>query len=156
MAKYLRDVLESDFETFFEHQQDEGANYMAAFTSPDPSNKEAFFAHWKQLLSNTTVFNQTLVVDGKVAGNFVCFEMFEQRQVGYWIGREFWGKGITSKALAEFLEQIPERPLYGRCVKDNFASIRVLEKCGFKHIGEERAYANARRAEVDEVILKLE
>jgi RimJ/RimL family protein N-acetyltransferase len=156
MVNLLRDVLESDFETFFEHQQDKGANYMAAFTSPDPSNKEAFFNHWTQICANNTLIKQTLIVDGKVAGSFVCFEMFEQRQVGYWIGREFWGKGIATKALHEFLGQIEERPLYGRCVKDNIGSIRVLEKCGFKLIGEERAYANARGEEVDELVLKLE
>jgi RimJ/RimL family protein N-acetyltransferase len=156
MAILLRDVLESDLETFFEHQQDEGANYMAAFTSPDPSNKEAFLAHWKQILANPTVINQTLVVDDKVAGSFACFEMFEQQQVGYWMGREFWGKGITTKGLAEFLKLVSQRPLYGRCVKDNIGSIRVLEKNGFKLIAEERAYANGRGEEVDELIFKLD
>src|SRR6185436_19833773 len=88
MSFLLRDVLESDLETFFENQLDEGANYMAAFTSSDPSDKEAFLAHWKQILSNPTVTNKTLVIDDKVAGSFACFEMFEQRQAGYWMGRE--------------------------------------------------------------------
>lgn len=152
----LREVREADFEVFFEHQQDEGANYMAAFTSPDPSNKEAFFEHWAKLLTNPNVLNRTIEVDGKVAGSMSCFEMFEQRQVGYWLGREFWGKGIATKALTEFLEQIEERPLYGRCVKDNLGSRRVLEKCGFALIGEERAYANGRGEDVDELIFKLD
>ena len=129
---------------------------MAAFTSPNPSDKEAFLVHWKQILANDTIIKQTLVVDGKVAGNFGCFDMFEQRQVGYWIGREFWGKGITTQGLAEFLKLIPERPLYGRCVKDNIGSRRVMEKCGFKLLAEETAFANGRGEEVIELILILE
>ena len=43
------------------------------------------------------------------------------------------------------------------CIRDsdNVASIRVLEKCGFVRIGTDRGYANARRAEIDEVVMEL-
>jgi RimJ/RimL family protein N-acetyltransferase len=152
----LRELRESDLDTLFEFEQDDGANYMTAFVSENPGDKEAFLAHWAKIMANETLIKQTIVVDGKIGGSIVCFDMFEQRQVGYRLGREFWGKGIATKALSELLEEISERPLYGRCVKDNFGSRRVLEKCGFKLIGEERAYANGRGEEVDELIFKLD
>ena len=78
-----------------------------------------------------------------------------QLEVTYWIGREFWGKGIATKALAVFLSSVKPRPLYARTAKDNIASLRVLEKCGFTIAGYERGFANARGEEVDEVVLEL-
>ncbi|MGC5327931.1 GNAT family N-acetyltransferase [Brevibacillus sp. SYSU BS000544] len=47
-------------------------------------------------------------------------------------------------------------PLYARAVKDNMASIRVLQKCGFKITGTNKGFANARGEEVEEVILRLD
>jgi RimJ/RimL family protein N-acetyltransferase len=39
---------------------------------------------------------------------------------------------------------------------DNVASQRVLERCGFKRTGEqERAFAEARGEEIDEVMFRL-
>ncbi len=55
---------------------------------------------------------------------------------GYWIGREYWGKGIASAALADFLDVVEDRPLHARVAKHNAGSIRVLEKCGFARCGE--------------------
>jgi RimJ/RimL family protein N-acetyltransferase len=75
--------------------------------------------------------------------------------VSYWLGKEYWGKGIATEALGLFLGIIEERPLYARAAKDNAASIRVLEKCGFVISGCERGFANARGEEIDEVVLVL-
>jgi hypothetical protein len=46
------------------------------------------------------------------------------------IGKEYWGKGVATKALLNFLGDVQARPLYARVAKDNTASIRVLRKCG--------------------------
>ena len=78
-----------------------------------------------------------------------------EREVGYWLGKEFWGKGIATKALAEFLKIIETRPLYAHVAKHNIGSRRILEKCGFTVIGEDR-YMNRAREEVEEFVLKLE
>jgi RimJ/RimL family protein N-acetyltransferase len=50
---------------------------------------------------------------------------------------------------------VKPRPLYARAAKDNIASLRVLEKCGFTIAGYERGFANARGEEVEEVVLEL-
>ncbi len=73
----------------------------------------------------------------------------------YWIGREHWGTGIATRALAAFLAVQPVRPIRARAAKDNVASLRVLEKCGFQVTGEERGFANARGAEIAELVLEL-
>jgi RimJ/RimL family protein N-acetyltransferase len=83
--------------------------------------------------------------------------MLGDLEVTYWIDRVYWGKGLVTQALKEFLTTVQKRrPIYGRAAKENFGSIRVLEKCGFQHIGEEKGFANARGEEIFEVIMRLE
>jgi RimJ/RimL family protein N-acetyltransferase len=151
----LRDVIEDDLPIFFEHQMDTTSNFMAAFTTKDPADKVAFKAHWKKILNNETIIKMTVIFNGKVAGHVSSFEQFGEREVSYWIGREYWGKGVATEALSQFLDCITIRPLYARSAKDNIASIRVLEKCGFEIKGEDKGYSNSRAEEVEEYILKL-
>ncbi len=131
----LRDVAESDLPVFFEHQLDPEATEMAAFPARD---REAFDAHWKRILKDETVRVKTIVVDGAVAGNVVTFQRDGKTEIGYWLGREYWGRGIATQALEEFLAAIDERPLYAGVAQHNAGSIRVLEKCGFLLRGEEQ------------------
>ncbi len=151
----LRDIIESDLPIFFIQQQDPDANHMAAFTSRDPSDRHAFDLHWAKIMSDETIVNKTILYNGEIAGNIAKFTMFGQPEVGYWIGKEFWGKGIATQALAAFLDVIPTRPLYAAAAKDNAGSLRVLQKCGFAVTGYGRAFAEARREEIDEAYLEL-
>lgn len=153
----LRDVVESDLPVFFEQQLDEDANYMAAFTTKNPSDRDAFMAHWNKILGDKSITNQTILVGGQVAGHIASYEdeEFGHPEVTYWLGKQYWGKGVATSALSAFLNRIQARPLYARVVKDNIGSRRVLEKCGFAIVGEGKGFANARGAEVEELILKL-
>jgi RimJ/RimL family protein N-acetyltransferase len=148
----LRDVNESDLPIFFEHQLDPEATELASFPA---RNRDAFMAHWAKIMANESVILKTILFDGQVAGNIVSFEMSGKREVGYWIGKEYWGKGIATKALAAFLAHVTERPLYAHVAKHNIGSRRVLEKCGFTVVGEDK-FSNAVGEEMDEFILKLE
>ncbi len=139
---FLRDVSESDLPILFEQQLDPDATEMAAFPSRD---RDAFMAHWAKIMADGSNILKTIVFDGQVAGNIVSWEGSGEQEVGYWIGKEYWGKGIATQALAAFLDYVKPRPLYAHVAKHNVGSRRVLEKCGFKVIGEE----------VEEFILKL-
>jgi RimJ/RimL family protein N-acetyltransferase len=150
----LREVREGDLEIFFEQQLDRDALYMAAFTSKDPADREAFQEHWGKILGDESITIRTILYQGRIAGHILSHAWFGDPEVSYWLGREFWGKGIASRALEEFLGVIEQRPLYARVAKDNVASLRVLEKCGFKVSGEDRGFSNARGQEVEEYILK--
>ena len=128
----LRDVIETDLQIFYEQQLDPEATQMAAFPS---RNEEAFMSHWREkVLANDSGQVKTILFNGEVAGNIVCFEQLGDREVGYWLGKEYWGKGIATKALAEFLKQIETRPLYAHVARHNIGSRRVLEKLGFQHV----------------------
>lgn len=152
----LRDVTDDDLAIFFEQQQDPVANQMAAFTAADPADRSAFAAKWAKILGSGTI-TKTILCDGQVAGSVSYFvaPWSGQHEVTYWVGREYWGRGVATRALALFVGLVAVRPLYARAAGDNLASVRVLEKCGFTLCGRDRAFANARGAEVDEVILEL-
>jgi RimJ/RimL family protein N-acetyltransferase len=152
----LRDVIDSDLPIFFEHQLDADANHMVAFGAKDPADRDAFMAKWEtKILGGEMTVKRTILHGENVAGFILCFEHSGQREVGYWIGKEFWGKGVATRALAQFLLELPTRPLFARAARDNLASIRVLEKCGFALIGYDRGFANGRGMEIEEVVLKL-
>jgi len=149
----LREVVESDLPAFFEHQLDPVATRMAAFPSRDEG---AFSEHWKQILVNPDVVTRTIVQNGTVVGNIGHFVKDGEPLVGYWIGRAYWGQGIATRGLALFLEVVKRRPLFARVAKHNIGSIRVLEKCGFRVIGEEIEPAEPGAEPITELLMKLE
>jgi RimJ/RimL family protein N-acetyltransferase len=154
-AVTLRDIIPADLPIFYVQQLDPEANRMAAFTSRDPSDRDAFDIHWAKIMSDDTVINKTILYNGKVAGNIAKFTMFGLPEVGYWIGKEYWGKGIATQALTLFLRIVTLRPLYAAAAADNRGSLRVLQKCGFVITGYDRAFSEARGEEIDEALLEL-
>jgi len=152
----LRDVLPTDLPVFFEQQRDPLANHMAAFTAKDPNDQAAFNTHWEKVLADQGITIQTILYNHQVAGYILCHSWFGDPEVSYWVGREYWGQGVATQALKVFLTLLEERPLFARVVKDNLASLSVLQKCDFRIVGEDRGYANARHQQVEEYILKLE
>ena len=134
-------MTEDDLPIFYDHQRDPEANRMAAFP---PRERDAFMTHWGSIVRDASVVVRTIELDGVVAGNVVLFGYEGRREVGYWIGREFWRRGVATRALSAFLHEVAERPIYAGVAETNVASIRVLEKCGFaaaeasagEHVGE--------------------
>ena len=152
----LREAQAEDLPLFFEHQLDPEANYMAAFTAKDPTDQQAFMAHWARILGDATITTRTILIEGQVAGSVSCYEESPGHlEVTYWLGKPYWGKGIATAALRALLAQVTTRPIYARAAKDNRASLRVLEKCGFTIIGEDKGFANARGQEIEEWLLQL-
>ncbi len=148
----LRAVLDSDLLIFFEHQLDPVATQMAAFPARD---RDAFMDHWAKIRAEDTNILRTIVFDGQVAGNIVSREQAGRRQVGYWLGKDFWGQGIATRALAAFTGDVSVRPLFAHVAKHNVASRRVLEKCGFTVESEDRDVSSIMDHPVEEYLLKL-
>jgi RimJ/RimL family protein N-acetyltransferase len=156
VALRLRPVVPSDLELFFRHQADPVAVRMAAFTAEQPGNRARFDQHWSRILSDRTITARTIELrEGGVVGHVLSFEHFGDREVSYWLAREHWGRGIGTAALAAFLAQTRQRPLFARAAKDNAGSIRVLQKCGFTICGEDKGFASGRGAVTEEYILRL-
>ncbi len=149
---WLRDVLEGDLALFFDQQQEPEANQMAAFPARD---RATFMAHWAKILADPACITQTIIADDQVAGNIGSWEQDGERDVGYWLGRAYWGRGIATHALAAFLAQVGVRPLYAYVAQHNLGSRRVLEKCGFTVCPAEQSTAQTGDGAVEEIKLIL-
>ena len=134
MQVNLRNVTEEDLPIFFEHQRDEVALRMAAFSSRD---REAFLTHWRTNVLRPENVVRTIVAGGLVTGYISSWNQDGRRLVGYWVGREHWGKGIATRALSEFTALETIRPLHAWVAVHNVGSIRVLEKGGFRSVPHE-------------------
>jgi RimJ/RimL family protein N-acetyltransferase len=154
MRCVLRELRDEDLAVLFEQWADPVAAHMAAFTAPDHMDRDALERRWTRLRADETVINRVIVVD--VAGTSGSWGDPGEREVTYWIGRSHWGKGIATGALNAFLTVDPSRPLHARVAFDNVAPRRVLEKCGFRVVATERAFAEARSGEIEEFVLRLE
>lgn len=151
----LRPTEVSDLETLFQFQLDKEGAYLAAFMAKDHTDKSAYIDKYTKLLANPAVNNQTIILGNDIVGSIAKFMMEGDSEITYWIDRKFWGKGIATQALNEFLVIETSRPIFGRVAFDNLGSQRVLEKCGFVKEGTDKGFANARQSEIEEFIYKL-
>ena len=151
----LRQTEKADLSFFFQFQLDKEANYLAAFTPEDQTNKEAYVKKFTGFLHDPTINMQTILVDEIIAGSIAKFVLEREAEITYWLDRNFWGRGVATAALKNFLLLEETRPIFGRVAFDNLGSQKVLEKGGFVKIGTDKGFANARQAEIVEFIYKL-
>ncbi|MFI2779350.1 GNAT family N-acetyltransferase [Streptomyces sp. ALB3] len=129
----LRDVSQADLEVFLAQEHDPEAARRSNFP---PREREAFMRHWTtKVLGDPTNLVQAVTVDGQLAGNLVAWWHEERRFIGYWLGREYWGRGVGTQALGLFLDRETTRPLYADPFAGNTGSVRLLEKHGFRRTG---------------------
>lgn len=126
----LRNMIESDLPIFFAHQNDE----LAIRTSP----------------------SKPLYLRVRWQVRFCALRWKGKRKSATGSAGIFWGKGIATKALKQFLGMIAARPLNAHVAKQNIGSRQVLEKCGFVIVGEEKWTPPTGTEEVDEYALRLE
>ena len=152
----LRDVRPEDLDEFFVHQQDELANIMSAFAPRNPRDRGVFDYHWAHLLSADDVCVHTIDTGGHAAGALVCGRDEDGvAELSFWTAQEFWGQGLTTAAVDEFLESFTERPIRAHVPSDNLGSQKVLSRRGFHVVGENKVFSNARAEIVTELVMEL-
>jgi len=100
----------------------------------------------------------TFVIEHEDVGPVGVLGMFpggdRAPEVGYWIGKPFWGRGFATEALEGALvwarKRWAKRALMAGHFADNPASGRVLEKAGFLYTGETRRQFSRARGEITE------
>lgn len=143
-AVTLREVEDADLDILYGHQSDPDAAAMANFPLRD---RATYLAHQARIRADPAVLTRTVLVGGEVAGSVASFVQDGHREIGYWIGREHWGRGVATRAVALLLELEQRRPLEAWAARHNVASQRVLEKNGFRRLrseGDEVVYGLAR------------
>ena len=151
-AVMLRDVVEDDLPILFEHQRDADARRMAAF--PGRDNWDAFVAHWRtKVFADPSARAMTVELNGQVAGYVASWESDGHCLIAYWFGKEYWGRGVATAAVAEYLTaHETRRPLHAHVARTNVGSIRVLEKAGFQALGPRAAGEDG----VEEILFRLD
>lgn len=153
---WLRPVTDDDVAVFYEQQLDPVANAMVTYDGKPPADRESYLAKWATHALDPTIVKRTILAPhDEVAGYVVSFERDGVSEVGYWIGRKHWGKGFATEGLRELLSIVKTRPLTARISKQNPASRRVVEKCGFVLRGEDAYSPVPGGPLVHEWILKL-
>lgn len=152
----LREVRDEDLDGIFEQMRDPAGVWMAAFTAEDPDDREFFDAQMARIRANPTVTLRAITRDGRLVGHVSSFDRDGELEVTYGVDRDAWGQGVASQALRLLLEEVTARPVNARAASDNLGSLRVLEKAGFRIIGTNRDFAEARKAEIEETILRLD
>ena len=143
-----------DLPALYQFQLDKEANHLAAFTATNQNTEADYIRKFTPFLSNPTINMFTIRINNAIVGSIAKFVMDDEAELTYWIDRKFWGKGVATTALKEFLKIEQTRPIRGRVAFDNYGSQKVLEKCGFVKIGTDKGFANARQAEIEEYIYK--
>lgn len=96
-----------------------------------------------------SVFAFAIEYSGKLVGSIGVFRQtnihFRTAELGYYIGENFWNKGIATSAISQVCDYVFINTdiirIYAEPFVRNKASCRVLEKCGF--ICEGTLIANA-------------
>ena len=133
----LRSITRDDLAVLYQHETDPESGRLAGVK---PRSRDAFIAHWERVITEERAIERAILADGVLAGRVACFEAEHDGHptwmLGYWIGREHWGRGVASSAVGLFLAEIDRRPLLARVLATNAASIRILERHGFARTAE--------------------
>jgi RimJ/RimL family protein N-acetyltransferase len=84
-----------------------------------------------------------IVVDGEAVGGIGIVlqpDVFRRSaEIGYWLGEQYWGRGIVTEALRALTEYAFANfdlcRIYAGVFESNPASMRVLEKAGYEFEG---------------------
>jgi RimJ/RimL family protein N-acetyltransferase len=140
----LRPTVLADVPVLFRFQSDPISNELAG---TKPRGLEAFNAHWEGMLADPAARGATpraIIADGALVGSIDVFGREGADFIGYWIGREHWGRGIAGRAIALMLGEVARRPLFASVAAHNAASLRALARNGFAVVSRQQSPASER------------
>ena len=112
------------------------------------------------LISNSNQFALNIFLDNKLIGGVsLTLDGDNYYDLGYWLGKDYWGKGYateSSKKLLEYaLEKLNSPKIKSGYFVDNLSSGNVLKKLGFKEVGIEKRYSDSNKKEMDLMLVVL-
>lgn len=161
----LRKISLLDASKLFEYWSDEEVTkYMSISRFSNVNEAEEMISLLLALAASDQAFRWTIVnkLDGKILGTcgFNNWDETNQRgEIGYELGRQFWGQGIMTEALNGLIKHgfntMKLNRIQALVEPDNCLSRKVLLKRGFSEEGLLRQYEMARGHFVDLLILSL-
>ena len=113
---------------------------------PNPYTREDAEYYIKLCRFDKWELSRAIELDGKIVGSVSLSRegdvSVKTSELGYWVGENFWGQGIATAAVKKIcafgFEKLELVTIYANVFEKNFASMRVLEKCGFELEGRLR------------------
>ncbi|CFX14095.1 GCN5 family acetyltransferase [Candidatus Filomicrobium marinum] len=154
----LRELTQADARRIAEI----GADWdIASMTSRMPyPYSEAAADQWINGIHDKEVV-RGIALDGQLIGvtGYLPDEDGQSAEIGYWLGKSYWGQGYATEAAAALIAYCFRRERFSHVTCghyiDNPASERVIAKLGFTPIGRNRCWCEARNAEVDALRYEL-
>ena len=143
----LRPVTLDDVDALYEHAREPDVSKMMSWDPhADRGVTEVFVRSLVDGLAAGTNIGWAIVVEGRVGGvisldgirwQFRAWRM-DKAEIGYWLGRPHWGKGLMSEAAQAVLrwsfETLGLHKVTIGCVDGNEASRKIIEKLGFRFL----------------------
>jgi len=153
----LRRTTAADVRTLHAFELDTGSNALAG---TKPRDWITFQTRWAEILADpdgtaTGVTPRVILADGTLVGAVNISPHDGSDSIGYWVGREHWGRGIATRAVALMLNEFARRPLFATAAGHNHPSIRVLQKNGFEILSRCMTPETARTVQRETVTLVL-
>jgi ribosomal-protein-alanine N-acetyltransferase len=134
----LREHAGSDLDQLIRLANNERVSRYLRDTFPHPYTR----ADGEWWLRSGSTENGAITRVIEYQGHFVgCIGIKPQRgwrahlaEIGYWVGEEYWGRGIGAAALSQMTIEgfaLSFRKLYAPVMAPNIASMRILAKCGY-------------------------
>lgn len=116
--------------------------------------QNAYLAKHTKLLNASSINQHTIWLSDTIVGSISRFIMEEQAEITYWIDKRFWGRCIATQALQIFL--LLDRRDLSSAVQHMIIQARKSIREMWAHTNRLNInYANARHAEIEELIYKL-
>ena len=127
------------------------------------NHAEEFIERSQQEALKQESYNFMIFQDKKMIGGIGLSEFNNKScQVGYWLGKKYWGNGFATEALKSISDfgfgELNLEKIYAAYKIGNEGSIRVLAKCGFEYSRKKYEYDSELNEELllTEVILRKE
>lgn len=133
----LRRFAARDEALLVAYLNDDALTYFLSARIPQPYTIES--ARWWINTGSNVGIVYAIIYDGILVGSISAlpgeFEKQRTAEIGYWVARPYWGKGIASLALQAFTQRVFESTnmvrLFASVFAANLASAKVLTKCGY-------------------------
>ncbi|WP_331352874.1 GNAT family N-acetyltransferase [Cellvibrio sp. UBA7671] len=134
----LRKFEQKDEALLVSYLNDETQTHFLSVRLPQPYTNEA--AQWWVNTGSKIGVVYAIIHNGIFVGSISTipgeFEKQKTAEIGYWVAKPYWGKGIASEALQKFTDFLFENTdfirLNASVFEGNLASANVLQKCGYK------------------------
>lgn len=154
VSKYLlRKAQKDDAPFFFEYLTDPETIKHTSYNVQNISEIETWFEDYEIMFSKQQRISWIIedITTNKPIGdiNFFDIQLIHQKgEIGYFLCKEYWGKGVMSEILSKILDYLFEtlktHRIQAIVIGENIGSSRLLEKNGFSVEGTLKDYKNCR------------